>query len=330
MHATVYKLSIFIPTYNRSDYLRQCLTSVVVAADGLEHALEIVVSDNASSDNTSTVVHGFQERYGFIRYHRNSFNIGASKNIALAGLLARGRYLWVLGDDDAVSDAAIKVVLRKIEETCPDLIVCNYVVMDKDLKHVIRKSYYDVPRGIEAVYDRSTLLKLFGPDLGLVSSVVLKREILLAFDRVRAEKFIEYGFSHLYLIYGSIDNNCKTMYIGQQLVLNRAGNFGDYDWYKYFLDGLAMIFDSLKREGYTDKSIRAAKNSTLKKYLIPRIIFDRLNDDLPSGTHFRIWKFYPDCWSAWLLCLPILTVPILPLRMARWIKSRRRKYLDSR
>lgn len=71
-----YLLSICIPTYNRAPYLKKCLDSLVCQPEFLKGDVEIVISDNASTDDTCTLVTGYQRRYSNITYHRNDHNIG--------------------------------------------------------------------------------------------------------------------------------------------------------------------------------------------------------------------------------------------------------------
>lgn len=91
-------LSLCIPTYNRAEILAQCLEKHIEAI-GDERDIEIVISDNASTDNTREVVADFIERHGDIRivYHRNEENI-RDKNFFEVFRHARGRYLKLLND----------------------------------------------------------------------------------------------------------------------------------------------------------------------------------------------------------------------------------------
>ena len=69
-------ITIAIPTYNRANaYLMQALESAV---NQTYRNLEIIVSDNCSTDNTETVVRGFDDPR--IRYIRQNENIGANNN----------------------------------------------------------------------------------------------------------------------------------------------------------------------------------------------------------------------------------------------------------
>lgn len=91
-------LSILIPTYNRAEYLRECLTSVTATTVDCE----ILVSDNASPDDTAAVVAGFARQDDRIRPWRHPTNLGLRHNIQHLFTQARGRYFCLLGDDDII------------------------------------------------------------------------------------------------------------------------------------------------------------------------------------------------------------------------------------
>ena len=75
-----YKLSICIPTYNRSNELKQCIDSIVCQKEFLiNNQVEIIVCDNCSSDNTKVICKDFESRFGAnFKYYCNNVNIGAS------------------------------------------------------------------------------------------------------------------------------------------------------------------------------------------------------------------------------------------------------------
>jgi len=91
------KISVCIPTYNRACFLRHALASVLVQ----ERAdFEVVVSDNASTDNTSEVVRALADPR--VRYYRNARNLGPIGNGRRCQELAVGEYLTFLFDDDVM------------------------------------------------------------------------------------------------------------------------------------------------------------------------------------------------------------------------------------
>lgn len=109
-------LTIAIPTFNRAHRLRVALEAVLPQTSKLGDTVEVVVSDNASEDDTRAVVETFQATHA-VSYFRNSANLGPIRNIVrLTTELASGRFVWVLGDDDLVHPTAVQRVVSAIEE----------------------------------------------------------------------------------------------------------------------------------------------------------------------------------------------------------------------
>jgi glycosyltransferase involved in cell wall biosynthesis len=76
--------------------------------------VELWVSDNASSDNTPEVVES-SRTLGPIHYSRNASNLGSHGNfVKLATKLARGEYVWLVGDDDLLLPDALSRVISAL------------------------------------------------------------------------------------------------------------------------------------------------------------------------------------------------------------------------
>ncbi|HDO7716614.1 TPA: glycosyltransferase family 2 protein, partial [Yersinia enterocolitica] len=94
------QISFCIPTYNRSELLSELIKSIVEQCNNRAD-IEICISDNASSDDTSEMIKDWTTRTHLpIIYKRNEINLGADKNILLAQTLASGKYCWFFGSDD--------------------------------------------------------------------------------------------------------------------------------------------------------------------------------------------------------------------------------------
>jgi len=120
----VFLLSICIPTFNREKSLARLLGLLRPVCENFN--VEIVVSDNASIDGTGSLCREYKEKFDNFEYYRNKVNVGFSKNLVKVLTLARGRYLWMLGDDDVVSDNAIEEIFFIIRNSRSSLIVCNF------------------------------------------------------------------------------------------------------------------------------------------------------------------------------------------------------------
>ena len=105
-------LSICIPTFNRKEWIRRCLWAILRQVEGLPAgAIEIVVSDNASTDGTRAYL-DFAAGPGIVIHHNESNNY--LTNFWTVCQHATGDYCWLMGDDDEPSPGAIGRVLEAL------------------------------------------------------------------------------------------------------------------------------------------------------------------------------------------------------------------------
>ncbi|MCB2013673.1 MAG: glycosyltransferase family 2 protein [Sphingobium sp.] len=116
------KLSICIPTYNRADYLRTALENLAKADFSFAH--EIVISDNASTDNTTEVVQHYVAQGLPITYLRMPENMGAGPNLTNAIQHASGDYMVYQGDDDLLILPKVADVVTYLDAN-PDVSACH-------------------------------------------------------------------------------------------------------------------------------------------------------------------------------------------------------------
>ena len=106
-------LSIIIPTYNRSELLGVTIKKLLKQFDIFkEFEFEIIVSDNASLKSPSYIINDINDKR--IKYFENEVNLGMSKNILNSLNFAKGKYLWLFGDDDFIDDKAIDYVVSRL------------------------------------------------------------------------------------------------------------------------------------------------------------------------------------------------------------------------
>ena len=129
------KLSICIPTYNRSSHLINCLNSIYLNGKILEQ-IEICISDNNSSDDTSEIINSFKKKID-IKNNKNLNNIGVAKNILKSISMSNSEFCWVIGDDDLLFDNALEEVLKKLMVKDIDFFYIN----SKHLDHSILNNY---------------------------------------------------------------------------------------------------------------------------------------------------------------------------------------------
>lgn len=119
------KISVIIPTRSRARYLQSSLASAVCAAERAGCDVEIVVSDNASDDDTEAVVRGFDR--AFIRYRRLPARVSMRENFETALDFSTGSHVVFIGDDDAVMPNGLRHLAVMIAGTDADILNWRFV-----------------------------------------------------------------------------------------------------------------------------------------------------------------------------------------------------------
>jgi glycosyltransferase involved in cell wall biosynthesis len=105
-------VSIGMPVYNGEAFLRQALDSLL-SQDFTD--LELIISDNASTDGTAAICQEYIQRDKRIHYYRNETNIGAAPNYNRVFHLASGKYFRWAAHDDVCYPAMIRRCVEALE-----------------------------------------------------------------------------------------------------------------------------------------------------------------------------------------------------------------------
>ena len=115
------QVTVCIPTYNRANFLREAIQSVL---NQTYTHVQVLVCDNASTDNTAEVVKSFDAAR--VTYHRQPFNVGIAGNHQTCAELASTDYVAFLSDDDLYKPDHIESCMAALREfptaayvTCP-------------------------------------------------------------------------------------------------------------------------------------------------------------------------------------------------------------------
>jgi len=130
-------LTIAIPTYNRAPFLEKSLERITNQLKGFEDKVELLISDNSSSDNTGEVVRKFIDQGIELKYNRNVINLGMDGNFVYCFQNATSKYIWILGDDDYLVEETIPKLLNLIDSG-------NYglIHLDNNKKYITETKIY--------------------------------------------------------------------------------------------------------------------------------------------------------------------------------------------
>lgn len=114
------KVSVIVPVYNSEQELRDCLDSLV---EQTEKDIEIIVIDDASTDNSPEIEAEYQKKYPNVKVYRNERNLGQSETRNRGIELAEGDYIAFLDSDDYVNPGMYEELYQAaVENNMPELI----------------------------------------------------------------------------------------------------------------------------------------------------------------------------------------------------------------
>jgi glycosyltransferase involved in cell wall biosynthesis len=123
-------VSIVVATYNRRDWLRLAMDSIL---DQDYPDLELLVMDDGSTDETAELLDGYarrhpNERFRFFRHE----NMGQARTLNRGYELARGELLGYLSDDDLLAPGAVMRLVRELAD--PDVVAAypGYRIIDAE------------------------------------------------------------------------------------------------------------------------------------------------------------------------------------------------------
>lgn len=171
-----YKVSVIIPVYNAEKTLETTINSVIKQTIGFEN-IELILVDDASTDNSKKIIEKYQEKYTNIVFYFSTENHGFpgfGRNIGLK--LATSDYIMFLDNDDEYKEDMCETLYNTITTKDVDYVACNKITVDSisNIKH-----YLEYKNGIE--YDDYVLIKdedILFFDSTAVWSKIFKKEII--------------------------------------------------------------------------------------------------------------------------------------------------------
>ena len=216
-------LSFCMPTYDYGRYIETALESIRAQAQGDE---EVLVLDGGSTDDTTAVVERVAAAWPAVRYVRQAAKGGIDVDMARSVELARGEYCWLLSADDALADGALARIRQAFRDG-NDILLCNRMWCDADLKPIAAQTWLDEGAGSGAV-DFSSAGDLLGylrkaRSLGALFSFMS----CIGFRRDAWMRTAEPGavpcYAHVGRLFEMARHGSRLLYMRDPLILCRGG-----------------------------------------------------------------------------------------------------------
>jgi glycosyltransferase involved in cell wall biosynthesis len=208
MARTLPKVSIGLPVFNGERHLRAAIESILGQTLG---DLELVVSDNASTDATSEICQGYVRSDSRVSYQRLPTNIGARQNFHAVFARASGEYFKWSSHDDVLAPAFLDRCVERLDDD-PGAVLCatgieivddrgepvglarEPIAVGGSTPHGRLREFFAHERVHQTIFGlirRSALdaTGLFGPWYGSDRALLMELAMLGRFDRVGERLF---------------------------------------------------------------------------------------------------------------------------------------------
>lgn len=301
------KISIGIPTYNGARRIAAALESILSQLDpALGEVIEVVISDNASLDETEAIVLSYIQRFPCkVSYYKNDVNIGYDRNVNSVFFRANGDFVWLLSDDDSLKPGSILKILGIISSFLDlKLIQMNFQSYDSSLKHLVHE--IKMP---EDVYcsDPAQFLEKSEGRYGQVSSLIFNRQ---SWNESNVENVFGSNYVHIYALLKVLlmghSYICKEPLVNVRLGSENFGVTGD----ALILTplGAGDIFLKMPEIGYGAdiSNMLLRDNRSYVFSIIPHAKF--IGIKRPLALIKKLFKVHNSI-QLWVLWVPLLLFP---------------------
>lgn len=233
------KVSIIVPNYNHSRYLKQRIDSIIGQT---YQDFELILLDDLSTDNSRDIIEQYRHHPKVSNIVFNSVNSGSPFKQWEKGIsIATGKYVWIAESDDYADDSFLKSLMGIIEENkAIGLAFCGSNAVDDNGKLIneakweiaVNKGYYYSNNG----YDICEKYLFSRPLIPNASSAIFRRENFLHVNK----SFKDYKVCGDWQFWVDVCFEGEVAYLPQQLNFFRQSDTSvsrvkTKDNYKFFL-----------------------------------------------------------------------------------------------
>lgn len=305
-------LTIAIPTYNGSKTICNMLDLLLPQCTS---EVEVLICDNCSTDGTSELIRDYILSYPFIRYIKNSSNIGADGNFLKCMQEASGRYIHLLSDDDILIEGSLEYIISFLKKNPAMGLVYLSTVDFKNKYESLEKCIDTTTYAAEDICTKNRILfmKYASQYWGFVSSFIINREQFNKIDNPQQYFGTYWLQSYIHILCTSGD-----AFLG--IVSRKSIGAGVYQQQSNFdvatVDGVnyRQMLDFAVKYGFNAKQL---DNWFVRRICLVAghgIVKEKAtgNKKINKRILFKCTKNY---WQAWLKIYPLIFVPSFICRL---------------
>lgn len=256
-------LSLCIPNYNRPQFLAQNLK---VIARQATNQVEIVVSDDCSQEKITPVIDNFAKKYPNVKlqFYPQPKNLGFDKNVLEVISKAKGKFCWLLSNDDQILPGSLNKITQIIKNhPRTSLISINYQRFDQLAQKITAPRMINLSQNQQFTSASKffftptprSYFKFLGVNMITMSTDIFNRSYWgQAIKRFRLSSYIGFNFIHTFVLTALIKNHPNIYFVASPQVQYLANNHRVWsnDIWKDFNQHL---FGFMEKIGYDKQQI---------------------------------------------------------------------------
>ena len=193
------KVSAIVLVYNGEPYLKTCLTSL---ANQTLKNLEVLLVNDASTDNSLEICEEFAQKYSNFRIINKKENKGLANSVNMGIRHAKGEYIILVDNDDIIPENAYELLYNKALETGADVSIgrANFFVKNQSEMNFLDITPWKNERIVNDIRDYPDLFydvfywnKLIKKDLIIQNDIVMPEHIKYYGDRCFTHRVYSYA-----------------------------------------------------------------------------------------------------------------------------------------
>ena len=187
-------LSVIIPNYNNSKYLKRCLDSII---NNTYSNLEIIIVDDASTDNSVDIINSYKDKR--IRLIKNKTNLGAGKSRNIGIKLSKGSYITFIDSDDYVDLDYFSYLISLTLKYDASIVCCSLTKSNNSLL-VIDSNFIDylltfkVDMGPVKLYKKELFQNIYFSNTRNYEDILFTSKMFLKSKRVVVSNLVKYHY----------------------------------------------------------------------------------------------------------------------------------------
>lgn len=123
------RVSIIVPVYNTSKYLKKCLNSLI---EQTYENIEIIVVDDGSKDNSLEIAKEIAKKDNRIKiYSKENGGLSSARNYGIQK--SSGKYIGFIDSDDYASKNMFSTLIEMLEDNNAQIAVCGWYLVENDI-----------------------------------------------------------------------------------------------------------------------------------------------------------------------------------------------------